>query len=721
MAKTYFKYAEQKADSTVNWAEIGKSLSDTLKLEGAIREQKKAAIDKASAELGETLSNAPQGEHLGLNEFAMNFAEGAQETRLQQDRLLKSGALKLKDYNISRANLDQGTKDLFGLSEKYQEVYAEKQKMIAEGKAAGQMIWQLGNVEGFGNFSKHQGFIDPTTGRVSIGKMVMVDENGKAVDKDGVMTLSKKPGDVRSIQSLNFSLREDIPKFDMQPLLDELKQWDKNWVSQYQLESGDTVSIANIRNNPNYKKAKADIIKKYLVNNQQVGSVLSDLAGTAPNGKPYEFVLDPDEVDENSILLIPDPNDPSSGKLIPDLNFKKKRKDKDGNPITKMPPLVLNNKAEGDECRAWVNKNHPDYAKEINLDKSGSFNNKTINEAIKEYGDEYQRSKGVQEVEEGEINFGQKLYDQAYNYLDTQVEMMFGKTYKVTPESASDRNTRTGEQSDLNKLNKVGALYYGTPQQIESSLQFLQGVLNQRAPGYVTKLVRDDKGVTVFYKDGSSKPLPFFAEGSTTRLSQAEWIESAVSTLTGIDNYDGLLQNSGYKSDQTFKEIGKDKPGIISELKLKEGVSISASKNAAIDAVGINEEIFKGGANYGGDEEDLVTQLSTSLGNLGVTVSSPFGNAYEKIVLTHPNAEKPLEIFINYDDTNTTGYDPASQVARYRAWMLGVLTNDFIKQQVLGGVIPGFTANQQQQGPKTNLEGEDEDIDQNDPDSIMGG
>lgn len=44
---TYYKYAEQNADSQVNWAQVGKSVSDMLKAEVDIREKKKTAYDEA--------------------------------------------------------------------------------------------------------------------------------------------------------------------------------------------------------------------------------------------------------------------------------------------------------------------------------------------------------------------------------------------------------------------------------------------------------------------------------------------------------------------------------------------------------------------------------------------------------------------------------------------------------------------------------------------------
>ena len=102
---TYFKYAERKATDEVNWSEISSNMVNTLNEAVRIREEKKAAIDAATNVLGETLADAPQGEHQGLNEFALTFANNAQEMRLMQDKLLKSGQISLKDYNIGRANI----------------------------------------------------------------------------------------------------------------------------------------------------------------------------------------------------------------------------------------------------------------------------------------------------------------------------------------------------------------------------------------------------------------------------------------------------------------------------------------------------------------------------------------------------------------------------------------------------------------------------------------
>jgi len=51
--------------------------------------------------------------------------------------------------------------------------------------------------------------------------------------------------------------------------------------------------------------------------------------------------------------------------------------------------LAIKNKEDGNKFRGWVNDNYPAYAKEIDLDRTGSYNNSFIKKAWKKYGAEY--------------------------------------------------------------------------------------------------------------------------------------------------------------------------------------------------------------------------------------------------------------------------------------------------------------------------------------------
>ena len=202
---TYFKYAERSADSFVNWAEIGNNISDTLREEARIREEKKAAIDKATRDYGEQLANAPQGENRDVNRWTLNFADEAQQARLLQDRLLKSGMLKLKDYNIQRQNLTDGTKNLFNLSKEYQDEYKIKMERMksADPKTRSQALesYLMSTVEGFSNFSESKALINPTDYTVGVGML-------KKNPQTGVMEVT---GDTATVNSLRNRIKG---KFD---------------------------------------------------------------------------------------------------------------------------------------------------------------------------------------------------------------------------------------------------------------------------------------------------------------------------------------------------------------------------------------------------------------------------------------------------------------------------------------------------------------------------
>ena len=112
---TYYKYAERSADSQVNWAEIGKGISDMLSDEVKIREEKKDAIDKSTREFQQTIANAPQGQFQDGNKFTNDYAHSIMEQQMIDTKLLKSGKMKLKDFTYRRQNYVDGTNTLFDL------------------------------------------------------------------------------------------------------------------------------------------------------------------------------------------------------------------------------------------------------------------------------------------------------------------------------------------------------------------------------------------------------------------------------------------------------------------------------------------------------------------------------------------------------------------------------------------------------------------------------
>ena len=212
---TFYKYAERSAESQVNWAEIGKDMTDMLRNEVALREQKKAAIDEATRKYAEELSNAPQGEHEPGSTEALRFADQATKYMLQQEKLLKSGLLDPRDYMIARQNLTDGTRQAFGAMKAFQTNYAELMERAKTDKSSLLEIENLEEIQGYGNFRQSGFFIDSPTGRVNVG---LKEEQ----DIDGQKVMGLKKGSTRGMQYIQGGIFGRIDKFKYQESVDDI-------------------------------------------------------------------------------------------------------------------------------------------------------------------------------------------------------------------------------------------------------------------------------------------------------------------------------------------------------------------------------------------------------------------------------------------------------------------------------------------------------------------
>ncbi len=307
MAKTYAGYVKREVANEIDWSSIGSGISDMLLDERKAREDKKKEIDDASREFSKVLTEAEGSGHTGINQFFLDGANSIQEVRLMQDRLLRSGQLRLKDYNVQRQNAIDGTNEMLALVKGYDTKYKEKMERLQSGVSAAQEQYMMEQIEGFSNFQNHRLYVNPTNGQFSIGKTVP--------GKGGINELSKNPNDFSSMQALKNRLNIKIDKYD----------WNKN-VQQgvdnlakivLAKNAGGIKTEEDARQlGDSYDTAKANWIDSMMTNSTNVGSMLTDWIGG------YSFTQDSFEAgqDDSKILLVPDPRQPSSGNLVPKLS-----------------------------------------------------------------------------------------------------------------------------------------------------------------------------------------------------------------------------------------------------------------------------------------------------------------------------------------------------------------------------------------------------------------
>ena len=267
MAKSYYGYVKRDVENETNWAAITKSMTDMLSAEGKRREDKKADIDKASREFGQVLTDAEGSSHQGLSDFWLDGANNIQESRRMQDQLLKSGALKYRDYVSQRQNLTDGSNELIGLVKGFN----SKWEAVKNDPNASEFDYaNLANVQGFADFTSYRTWANPTDGRISLGKRVLNEDTGQ-------YELSKNPNDFRQVSSLKNRMQQRAPKFEIDKFTKNIADRMGKYVKAQAIGSAST--IEDVRKRPGYKEQLNNWVDSAMADEFNAASMGTDAFG----------------------------------------------------------------------------------------------------------------------------------------------------------------------------------------------------------------------------------------------------------------------------------------------------------------------------------------------------------------------------------------------------------------------------------------------------------
>jgi hypothetical protein len=320
MAGTYYKYAERDADSEINWAEVGKGLSDMLAETNKVREEKKTALDDAQRQTMAYLAQTPNGEDASARTAALEYANQAANRMRIAKQQMEQGQMSVKDYTIFRQNLTDNTNLLFNANKAYQEEYARKMQRSRDGLSSALEPDRMKDAEMFGNWRDTGFFIGPN-GVVMAGKMTEKDVNGKKV-----RTLDETPGNLRNIDAINQLILGDVDKYDWEAKANEFvdalgKNVEVTTVLGKIGAQGLSRSLDDITKRKdiiasdkqimyNFVQSENDKIREIAGTDIDRARILMDSAKIAPNNQPYILTSDPKEAAKgvNYILKEYDPN-----------------------------------------------------------------------------------------------------------------------------------------------------------------------------------------------------------------------------------------------------------------------------------------------------------------------------------------------------------------------------------------------------------------------------
>lgn len=297
---TYYDYEKRPSEEQINWAVVGKGITEDLSNQAKVREAKKQAIDDASREAQSILKNAPMGEDQNSNAWTLGYADDVSQVMLMQDRLLKSGKMKLKDYLTVSQNSKDGTAQLFDLKKDYNERYATATERRRLGESSAFETQNLGMIEGFANFNETKPIINATDGTVSLAMMKK--------NKDGVYEVDPDNNKHLTVQQAKSRISTNINKYKANDDLANEVKLQGNTIKALATMGGTTVSgLVKSVSSPflmqgldedgkmiagQYIKAEDAMLEAKLADPANVSSICADWLGSTPDNKPYRITYD---------------------------------------------------------------------------------------------------------------------------------------------------------------------------------------------------------------------------------------------------------------------------------------------------------------------------------------------------------------------------------------------------------------------------------------------
>ena len=318
---TYYKYAEREADSQVNWAAVSKGLSDTILKIDSDRQAKKAAIDEATREAQIELANGPKGENTTASAWTINYANDMMNYRLTINKLLKSGQMDLKDYQVATQNSADSTDLVFTIAQEYQDEYKaimDRSRTIGKNGLPLSSVMELELAalnESYANLSNTVPTINSTNGMVYLST--------PGTGKDGVQTLGDN---YVSLQSLRNRMKAKVDMYDVKGIsAAAVASLGENTISQLSRDKNfrRTGVVTTTTDATKLTQIWAEFTEKtaedMITNPFAKVSILADAMGVNPkNGKAYTGVYNRAEweADKTGNLILFE-NTNGTGPLVP--------------------------------------------------------------------------------------------------------------------------------------------------------------------------------------------------------------------------------------------------------------------------------------------------------------------------------------------------------------------------------------------------------------------
>ena len=217
---TFYKYKSREGEDQIDWKGITKGISDDLSRVQGEREKKRVEIDNAVLTRLETIADMPLGSDAARNEITADYAAQASAIALENQRLLKTGQMSLKQYNSITNTAGSSTKKLFGLTKKYQENYQRHMDALKPDEngiiqASGLSPLLRQQAEALGDPTNTKYYMDPQSGNAYIARLVGKDKKFKDIMDANIRQIDGKAYSLMDVATAQNIITMDVNRYQV--------------------------------------------------------------------------------------------------------------------------------------------------------------------------------------------------------------------------------------------------------------------------------------------------------------------------------------------------------------------------------------------------------------------------------------------------------------------------------------------------------------------------
>jgi hypothetical protein len=265
MAKTYYGYVARDDKAYVDWASIGKTISDDLIEVAKSRQEQRDELDRKTEESITNINKLTADQPQLVSEFYMDGANDMRQYLLMLQKQMKSGGLQPNEYLKKKQVLMDGVDQLSLASKDFAADYEDAMKRLQNGDAAAQEVFQNEKYDAFRSTQGKGIYVNPVNGRLYIGTR----------DEQGVV--DSNPAKLLDVNNLYSRRKDQINKYDVvgeaskkvSPLGDYIRS----------VRRGGVFTLKDIMQRKEYLKAENDIIQSMMSSPRNLGSILTDYVG----------------------------------------------------------------------------------------------------------------------------------------------------------------------------------------------------------------------------------------------------------------------------------------------------------------------------------------------------------------------------------------------------------------------------------------------------------